>query len=66
MAIGMLLGSLLAAVGALTGFVMWRDHRRSSAGDRTATDIAVALAERYHAEREGGLGAREREQFEGM
>jgi hypothetical protein len=66
MVIWMLFGSLTATVGALTAFVMWRDHRRSASGDRAATGMALAEAERQNAERQGSQGANwQREEFEG-
>ena len=66
MVMGTLFGSLAAAIGALTGFVIWRDHRRSTAGDRTAIGMALEAAERRNAERQGSQGATwQREQFEG-
>ncbi len=66
MVIWTLLGSLTATIGALTAFVIWRDHRRSSAGDRTASGLALEAAERQNAEREASQGANwQRERFEG-
>lgn len=66
MVIWMLLGSLSAAIGALTGFVIWRDHRRSTLGDRSAIGIALEAAERQNAERQGSQGGNwQQERLEG-
>jgi uncharacterized iron-regulated membrane protein len=57
MVIWTILGGLAAAVVALTGFAIWRQRRRTSAGDRAVSDRALRAAERRNAERQGIQGA---------
>ena len=65
MVIWTLLGVLMSVIAGLTGYIVWRDHRRSSVGKGAGGRRTMETADRFAAERHSIQGLRRQQEDAG-